>query len=763
MLILVFVVGPKKIYCMFNNENGVSTSRFVSLSAQNVQWSHQQVLALLSQIFLLLISMLILTSVIINLGERSLQEDWAEQRYSELQTVGTLTADKINFLQFRTQTLSRGDLLNQYSKAPTPALQQKLISNWQKLSDTIPELLGVTLYDTQGRLKFSSNSNFDNIQLPPALLNKSSSMGRNDVYSSPMAFIPTNGLLGPYIYQLVRLENKAYGLTGFLVVFNSVSSVLDSIKPAFFNHNSPLLLLDSQGFLYAGANQAMPLETMPDTLGANIKQSNPELWRHIAMSNYGQFHALDTTFVHLKVQLATEQDFPQDYVLLSYIRHDDIAARFEQWKIILIISALIISLLASLLIIFRHRFVLEKKAKLNSMRLANGLFNSDLICIIANDNGRVISANPKAADIIGLPLDELRDRSLQRILHLDENRFGQIKATLEEEGQWSGEFSLDTINGCTLKAHIRREYKNKYEGCYWLVTLEDVSQLLKSQQQGYLYQLLCDSAVATVLTDASGNLLKFNSEFDNLMELHGEHQHSLVELLGDEMQAQWPHISAQISLQGQWSGQVISCSNCRFSACLKTTLKGLLTVEGDIEYIICTLEIASPVLDKQAKPNNVLGHHSSIVLKVNELETHFNSLSESAKEASSLMVMDINPEGIISHLSDIALLEKRQKEIELHLLNALPNQYQVAQWQLGKLVIWLPQTSSTEAHQYARITLSSLEENELAEGINIGIAGYLMPQTLESYLQNADIALKRAKQSNDQRICQAFTRQHHSA
>jgi PAS domain-containing protein len=744
---------------MFNNETGVSTSRFVLLSAQDVQWSHQQVLALLSQLFLLLITMLIFTSMIINLGERSLQEDWAEQRYSELQTVGTLTSDKISFLQFRTQTFAKGDLLGQYLDSPNEEIKQHLISNWQKLSETIPEQLGVALYDHTGKLRFSSNDAFDNIQLPPKLLSGNSTMGGQDVYTSPMAFIPTNGLLGPYIYQLAWLENPDHSLKGYLVIFNSVTRLLDAIKPAFFNHNSPLLLLDNQGFLYAGANQMSPLSELPDSLGASIKQTNPELWRHIAMNNYGQFHSEQTTFVHLKVELSTQQDIRSAYVLLSYIRHEDIAARFEQWKIILIISAIVISLLASLLIVLYHRFVLEKKAKQNSMKLANGLFNSDLICIITNDSGRIISANPKASSALSLPLEEIRDRSLQRILHLEEERFKQVITALDLEGQWAGEISLASVNGHTLKAHIRQEFKNKHEGRYWLVTLEDITTLLESQQQGYLYQLLCDSAVATALTDASGKLLKFNSEFDNLMGLHGEHNLYLSELLGDEMQQQWPHISAQISLQGQWSGQVISCANCRFSACVKTTLRGQLTADGDIEYIICTLEIAPPVVSTKAKSANVLGHHSSIVLRINELETHFDSLSEAIKSQSSLLVMDINPEGIVSHLSDIALVEKRHKEIELHLLNSLPADYQLAHWQLGKLIIWLPDTNSTQAHHFASQTLTALEHQNLGEGINIGIAGYLAPQSLETYLSHAEVALKRAKQSNDQRICQAFTRQ----
>ncbi|MCU7376287.1 hypothetical protein PEC18_37260, partial [Paucibacter sp. O1-1] len=63
--------------------------------------------------------------------------------------------------------------------------------------------------------------------------------------------------------------------------------------------------------------------------------------------------------------------------------------------------------------------------------------------------------------------------------------------------------------------------------------------------------------------------------------------------------------------------------------------------------------------------------------------------------------MDINPEGIFSSMGNMSQLEKRQKDVGLQLLIELPLNYQIAQWQLGKLVILLPDTNATSAHQYA--------------------------------------------------------------
>jgi hypothetical protein len=199
----------------------------------------------------------------------------------------------------------------------------------------------------------------------------------------------------------------------------------------------------------------------------------------------------------------------------------------------------------------------------------------------------------------------------------------------------------------------------------------------------------------------------------------------------------------------------------RYSQCLKTTLAGQLAYDGDIEYLICTFEETLPTVAVN-NSSNVFGHRSAIVLRLNELENHFNNLSEQTKVQSSLMVMDINPEGVFSHMGNMSQLEKRQKDIELQLLIELPLNYQISQWQLGKLVILLPDTDATSAYQYALSVMQCLTENNLCEGINMGIAGYVSPQTLDQYLANAEIALKRAKQSVDQNICQAFTRPAHT-
>ena len=110
-------------------------------------------------------------------------------------------------------------------------------------------------------------------------------------------------------------------------------------------------------------------------------------------------------------------------------------------------------------------------------------------------------------------------------------------------------------------------------------------------------------------------------------------------------------------------------------------------------------------------------------------------------------------------MSDIGQLENRQKEVELKILRDLPTGYQMSHWQLGKLIIILPTTDADEAHHFAIKSMSNLSDIGLSEGICMGIATYQTGLTLEQYLSHAEVALKRAKQTGEQMICQAFTRQ----
>ena len=138
------------------------------IAAQGIHWSHQRLLAVAAQLCLLIISVTLLSNVIITLGERRLQEDWATQRYSELQAVGTVIADKVAFQQFRTQMFAKSELLKRYLDLPSKEREEKLKQNWNIIRDNIPELLDMALFDPQGKFKFATSDDVGHEPIPAA-------------------------------------------------------------------------------------------------------------------------------------------------------------------------------------------------------------------------------------------------------------------------------------------------------------------------------------------------------------------------------------------------------------------------------------------------------------------------------------------------------------------------------------------------------------------------------------------------------------------
>ncbi|MCG9695733.1 PAS domain-containing protein [Shewanella sp. Isolate11] len=728
------------------------------LAGQGLHWSTQRIVSVATQITILLISMVLLTKVIITIGERRLQEDWAAQRYSELQTVGTLLADRVSFQQFRTQMFASSELLKRYLTIPSEERQKKLQQNWTGMTGNTPELLDIALFDAQGEFKFSTTNLFSRQPLPASLLGGARNMGGSEIYTSPLEFIPINGKLEPYMYQLAWLENPDQTIRGYLVTYQSMSRMLKSIKPGYSALEAPLLMLDTQGLIYAGVDKKLNVNRIPDIMGGSLRQSYPALWRKMANTNFGQFHGDDATFVYLKIELTTQYETRREYYLASYVRNSEIAENFSDWSNVLIVGAIVMTLLGILLIFLSHAYRIGQRSREFSIELANRLFSSDIGCIIVNENNRVVTANEKAAKLLSMPLDELSDRNLQRILQLENDQYGEIIEQLQKNNKWHSVIDFEEQYGCSLSVTVSQSKRRNKKGSYLVVTFEDISQLKQVQQQAHLSQLLNDNAVASALLQANGDLLLSNDEFLQLFAIHDVSDKKLTQLLNNDIETQWSRIVQQLQLQGTWKGQVLCNPDSKENNSLQATLKGHLDQAGEVEYIVCTLESCSQNYLDQHR-GEFMPHRSTILINHKDLEDYFSGLDKASREDSSLLLLDITAESMLSHMSDIGQLESRQREVEIHILKSLPSGYQMSHWQLGKLIVIMPNTHSDEAHHFALSTLDSLNEIGLGAGICMGIASYQPEQTLEQYINNAEVALKRAKQIGEKNICQAFTRQ----
>ncbi len=723
------------------------------LTGQDLHWSTQRIVSVIMQIAMLLLCIVFLTKVIIAIGERRLQEDWATQRYSELQTVGSLLADRITFQQFHTKMFARSELLKRYLTIPNEERQQQLLEHWTIVTENTPELLDIALFDAQARFKFATNELFNRQPLPDALLGEERSIGGDEIYTSPIEFIPIDGQLEPYMYQVAWLENPDQTIRGYIVTHQSISYILKSIKPDDSALKSPLLMFDNQGIIYSGVNKEHNINRIPNIMGGSLRQSYPALWRKMSNSNFGQFNGDDATFVYLKVELTTQYETHREYYLASYIRNSVITENFSDWKNLLLVGATVLALLGIILIYLSHAYRIGYRSREFSIELANRLFNNDIGCIIINENNRVETANNKAATLLNMPLEELSDRSLQRILQLEDDQYAAIIQQLEKVHKWQGVLNFEEQYGNSLSITINQSPQNN---SYLIVTFEDISQLKQVQQQAHLNQLLNDNAVACALLKSNGELLLANDTFLTLFSLHDSQGNNLLNLLEIDVQKQWSRMTQQLQLRGHWKGQISSKNQDSIN--LQATLKGHLDQAGEVEYIVCTLESQPRGYIEQHR-GEFMPQRSTILINQEDLKNYFDNLNEQSRDFSSLLMLEITAENMLSHMSDISLLESRQREVEVHILKSLPAGYQMSHWQVGKLIIIMPDTLSDEAHQFGIKMLSSLNDIGQGKGISMGITSYQPNQTLEQYLNNAEVALKRAKQIGEQSIGQAFTRQ----
>ncbi len=729
-------------------------------SAQGINWSHQRKLALASQLIMLVVGMVLLMNIIINVGDRRLQNDWATQRYSELQTLGTLLSDKVSFQEFRTHTFAQNESLIYYLETPTKARKERLLSNWRVLTANIPNLLEIALFDNSGNLVTSSSANNFLLRLPVNVINNKTSYSGNNVYTSEIKFAPIDGRLEPYWYQVSWVDSPKSKNKGFLVTFMSLNSTLQRIKPDIGINKSTFIMLDAQGSLYTGSGMDK-LKKNPTqsqiSIGGSFAQALPEVWREIVLTKFGQFHSTDATYVFLKIDLTAQDNIDRDYYLVSFVLDKDIVTRFEHWRQVMMFVSALLTLLAGMLIVLIHLFKMEKRAKGYNIALVDRLFNDDHGVLIANESGRIVAANQSAADILKTSKDKLIERTLPRIFHIEVDDYNKLKKEYAVNRSWAGQFDLRQFGAGVIEVSVKSAPESLYlEQDFVIINVNDVSELIHTQEREYLFKKLSDSAVPVALTDNKGCLIQVNNQFDNFLRLGGRLDKTLIELFGAEIEPQWNRIQQQILLKGSWQGHLSMLADGSTTN-VDILLNNYTAENSDNEHLICTL---LPIKQVEGGLSNreTIPFRSAILVSFPDVERYFKSLEANKRLHSSMMLMDITPEGVFSHISDRDKLDKRQQDIEMRLLLELPKAYQLAQWQLGKLMVILPNTSADEAHQFALDMMKKLNEHGLSDGVCVGLVVYHEGQTFTQFLNNAEVALKRAKHNGEHNICQAYTR-----
>lgn len=740
---------------MLNRQRIIQKSQALLITAQGLHWSKQRLIALASQLITLVFCMFVLTAVLINIGERQLQREWANKRYSELQVLGSVFTNTSSTYQYRTNLFSDAEIIKQFIEEKSEPSLTKLNHTWAKIVSNFNEIIGISLFSQNGDFIFKTGFAIEQLTLPPHLINKKMNSVGISRYTSPIELFPIDGRLEPVMYDIAVIKNKQDQFQGYFVNYFSVNKILEDINPALPNKASAVMLFNAEGALYANRLSINTQGKLPQQLGTNLKQINPQLWRKMKRSSYGQMHGQHATYIYIKIKLNEDSLNSSDYYLLSYVPNSVISDYFSFWRYLLIVFSFMATLMGIVLLLLCHLYRLQQRSREKSLYLANNLFDRNLPSLLLNEDFRVLSANKAALSLFNTSLESLLERKFQTSLQLDDAIYADIMSQISNNHHWQGLIDLSLYGGKKLQADLKRA-ETYVEQPYYILSLTDISEQSVIQYQAYLSEILNDCAVATLIIQPDGKIIKTNPKFDELLNSGSNTMISSILQLNDDIGSTWPRICEQVIMKGTWQGQLFSNLHTNNSLCLHMTLKAINNSENEISYMIATLEtiIQQPTLfDRHA----VIPHRTSILLNVRELEYYFESYNQVQKQNCSLMIIDISPEGMLSHISDVEQLENHQLKVEMQILRELPKHYQMCHYKLGKIILLLPETNGNQAYLFASTNVEQLKNNGLGEGIHIGITSYNHQQTFTQLIDNAEVALKRALHSNSLSIGQAFT------
>ncbi|MBV7317252.1 PAS domain-containing protein [Shewanella sp. NIFS-20-20] len=389
------------------------------------------------------------------------------------------------------------------------------------------------------------------------------------------------------------------------------------------------------------------------------------------------------------------------------------------------------------------------------MRLTANLFDDEQGWIISNHKGRIITANRQAASALKLGVDDLNDRSLQRSLQMEDTEYKKLTTSLEQDNYWSGELDLRDQGGDCLFIHIRK-VQLESKGDYWLLLdFNKRTELYISKEKNHQLSLLNHGTIACALFATDGQLLEANPEFYAHMP-PARDEFNLMVQFNTEQPGLWARVLEQLNASGHWNGQLLNSQLQNNDQGWRVTLKSHNDAAGEIVAITSCWLPADTKRAQRSQTENEL--RNCIFVDQHDLMRYFDNLDKSAVQTTSLLLMDISPEGMLSHMSGLNQLEAHQQTLEMHLLKHMPAGFQMARWQLGKLLILMPNTLPEKAHEHAAELMRYLNDLGLGDGLCIGIAAGSSRDSLPTLISHTEVALRRARQTGEQQICQAYTR-----
>ena len=157
----------------------------------------------------------------------------------------------------------------------------------------------------------------------------------------------------------------------------------------------------------------------------------------------------------------------------------------------------------------------ENELQLSELRYKEQFDNSLDGIIIAEQNGKIFDANPKACEILGYNKEELINETRDKLIDLSDAKITEIIKLRDENKYYEGAFEFVHKNGSKILVELKNRIVNTEQGVqHSILSFHDVSEHRKTE---LFYRKLFDSSPnAIAVIDKEGKVRDLNLSFSSI-------------------------------------------------------------------------------------------------------------------------------------------------------------------------------------------------------------------------------------------------------
>ena len=157
----------------------------------------------------------------------------------------------------------------------------------------------------------------------------------------------------------------------------------------------------------------------------------------------------------------------------------------------------------------------ENELRLSELRYKEQFDNSLDGIIIAEQNGKIFDANPRACEILGYEKHELINETRDKLIDLSDSKIIRAIQTRDKNSYYEGPFEFVHKNGSKVLVEIKNRIVKTENGIqHSILSFHDVSEHRKTER---FYRKLFDSSPnAIAVIDRAGKIKDLNPSFSNI-------------------------------------------------------------------------------------------------------------------------------------------------------------------------------------------------------------------------------------------------------